>query len=416
MRYKTWQLFILVFIIVNNSSAQWTSLGLSGKSIYSIASIGDIIIVGTQNEGIYRTTNDGTTWSQVSDVDLKLTSVEALKISGSMLIAGTNIVGRATYYSIDSGASWVPVNSIINDYTSAIVLKQDTILLGTLNSGVYRSTDQGNTWLNVCPSDSTPKNVLSLLWSENTIYVGTHTNFGGVWKSSDLGDTWVMANSGLPKYPGNIWMDIPSLISYGQFIFAGSNGAGCYRSSDAGTHWDSVNSGLPQNAGVYSLSSNEETLYLGTYGVYQSTDYGNHWLSISNNLPTGHPVMSLYISNGSIYAGIYGNGLWKLPLSSSDVKSNANNLYLDGFILNQNYPNPFNSSTTISFGIASKSQVTLKIYDLLGREVASLINNETMSPGIHFQQWNALNISSGIYFYRLQAGTFTESKKLILLR
>jgi hypothetical protein len=83
--------------------------------------------------------------------------------------------------------------------------------------------------------------------------------------------------------------------------------------------------------------------------------------------------------------------------------------------LHQNYPNPFNPSTTISFSLPSKSFVTLKVFDLIGREVATIVNEE-LPPGNHTKQWNADNLSSGVYFYRLQADSFTQTKKLVLLR
>lgn len=86
-----------------------------------------------------------------------------------------------------------------------------------------------------------------------------------------------------------------------------------------------------------------------------------------------------------------------------------------GFSLSQNYPNPFNPSTTISFSLPSKSYVTLKVFDILGREVASIVSEE-MPAGSYSRQWNAANISSGIYYYRLQAGRFVETKKLVSLR
>ena len=88
---------------------------------------------------------------------------------------------------------------------------------------------------------------------------------------------------------------------------------------------------------------------------------------------------------------------------------------LKRFDLCQNYPNPFNPSTTISFYLPSKSYVTLKVFDIMGREIATLIKRE-LSAGDHIQQWIATNISSGIYFYRLQANSFTQTKKLVLLR
>jgi hypothetical protein len=83
--------------------------------------------------------------------------------------------------------------------------------------------------------------------------------------------------------------------------------------------------------------------------------------------------------------------------------------------LEQNYPNPFNPSTSISFTLPSKSFVSLKVFDLLGREVATLVN-EQKPAGTYTQKWNAANVSSGIYFYRLQADKFTETKKLVLLK
>jgi hypothetical protein len=105
------------------------------------------------------------------------------------------------------------------------------------------------------------------------------------------------------------------------------------------------------------------------------------------------------------------------------------------FRLEQNYPNPFNPTTVVRYtvsvvalslskggsGQASRQEagaqavVSLKIYDLLGREVATLVNGE-VSPGIHSVTWNASNVRSGVYFYRLTAGTFVQTKKLLLVR
>ncbi|MBM4166225.1 MAG: T9SS type A sorting domain-containing protein, partial [Ignavibacteria bacterium] len=88
----------------------------------------------------------------------------------------------------------------------------------------------------------------------------------------------------------------------------------------------------------------------------------------------------------------------------------------------QNYPNPFNPTTTIRFEIPVGAihelplQTTLKIYNVLGQEVATLLNNETMEEGMHEIQFDASGLSSGIYFYRLHAGTFLETKKMILVK
>jgi len=85
------------------------------------------------------------------------------------------------------------------------------------------------------------------------------------------------------------------------------------------------------------------------------------------------------------------------------------------FILHQNYPNPFNPTTTIKYAVANTQQVQLKIYDVLGEEIATLVNEEK-APGEYEVEFAAAGISSGIYFYQLRAGTFSETKKLVLLR
>lgn len=83
--------------------------------------------------------------------------------------------------------------------------------------------------------------------------------------------------------------------------------------------------------------------------------------------------------------------------------------------LDQNFPNPFNPSTTISFSLPSRSFVSLKIFDVMGREITTVVN-EDLVPGVYSKQWNATGFPSGVYFYRLRTGTYTETKRLILLR
>jgi len=85
------------------------------------------------------------------------------------------------------------------------------------------------------------------------------------------------------------------------------------------------------------------------------------------------------------------------------------------YVLNQNYPNPFNPSTVISYQIASVGRVSLKVYDILGREVATLFNG-VKAAGNYTATFNATKLPSGVYFYRLQAGTYSNTKKLLLLK
>jgi hypothetical protein len=112
--------------------------------------------------------------------------------------------------------------------------------------------------------------------------------------------------------------------------------------------------------------------------------------------------------------GYYGNHSL-LNQIITDVSYFRQEILSQNYRLLQNYPNPFNPSTTISFNLPTKSFVTLKIYDIIGREVATLVNDDLIA-GSYTRRWNAVNMSSGLYFYRLQIGSITETKKLVLLK
>jgi hypothetical protein len=125
-----------------------------------------------------------------------------------------------------------------------------------------------------------------------------------------------------------------------------------------------------------------------------------------------------------IDAGIKGKGKYFYRLKQIDhngTETYYNILEVDYaliptvFSLSQNYPNPFNPTTTIQFGIPKEVKVTLKIYDAIGSEVATIVD-EKMEPGYYKYQWNASNFASGVYFYRISAGSFISTKKLILIK
>jgi hypothetical protein len=99
---------------------------------------------------------------------------------------------------------------------------------------------------------------------------------------------------------------------------------------------------------------------------------------------------------------------------AAGVRQEKNNVPVEKSLL-QNYPNPFNPTTTISFSLPSRSRVSLKIFDVLGREVATLVS-EYLAAGIHTRQWNAAGFPSGTYFYRFQAGDFIDTKRLVLIK
>ena len=184
-----------------------------------------------------------------------------------------------------------------------------------------------------------------------------------------------------------------------------------------------MSSGLT-NSYVLSLAVSGTNLFAGTGGgVFVSTNSGTSWTQASSGL-INTEIYSLTISGTNLFAGTYSSGVYRRPFSemiaSAEMHSNETTSH---FSLEQNYPNPFNPSTTISFSLPSKSYVSLKVFDVLGREVAVFLSEE-LPPGVHSRQWNAQGFPSGVYFYRLQArhadggqaGTYVETKKLLLLR
>jgi hypothetical protein len=127
-------------------------------------------------------------------------------------------------------------------------------------------------------------------------------------------------------------------------------------------------------------------------------------------------IMSLAVSGTNLFAGTEGSGIWSRPLSEMITSVEQTPSMLPScFTLEQNYPNPFNPSTTISFSLPTQFFVSLKVFDLIGREIITIVSEE-LSAGTYTRQWNATGIPSGVYFYHLQAGSFSETKKLILLR
>ncbi|MEK7263835.1 MAG: T9SS type A sorting domain-containing protein [Bacteroidota bacterium] len=114
-------------------------------------------------------------------------------------------------------------------------------------------------------------------------------------------------------------------------------------------------------------------------------------------------------SSSGIVKKVPGNREEEILFSSVSAEPNT-------ILLSQNYPNPFNPTTAIGFSLLAVGNVSLKIYDVLGREVATLLNNEQIEAGEHEIQFDANGLPSGVYFYRLSAGEFSETKKLVLMK
>jgi hypothetical protein len=163
------------------------------------------------------------------------------------------------------------------------------------------------------------------------------------------------------------------------------------------------------------VQSGENTFAGTDSGVFLSTNNGASWTAVNTGL-TYPRVQSLAVLGTNLFAGTYGGGVWRRPLSEmiTSVEPATSQMPLQ-FSLCQNYPNPFNPSTTITFELPQASQVTLSVFDLLGREVSMLVN-ERRDAGVHAVNFDGSNLASGVYLYRLQAGSYVETRKLVLVR
>ncbi|MCL4538602.1 MAG: T9SS type A sorting domain-containing protein, partial [Bacteroidetes bacterium] len=123
-------------------------------------------------------------------------------------------------------------------------------------------------------------------------------------------------------------------------------------------------------------------------------------------------VNSLASDDNFIYAATE-SGVFKRPRSISAVVERPS--VPSSFMLKQNYPNPFNPATTIEYEVSSKQYVALKVYNVLGQKVALLVNGE-QSPGYYKVNFDASRLPSGVYFYRLEAGSYSATKKMVLIR
>lgn len=171
------------------------------------------------------------------------------------------------------------------------------------------------------------------------------------------------------------------------------------------------------NTRVFALAIHANgNIFAGTFGggVFISKDFGENWINVNSGLMNLR-IRSLAINaNSYIFSGTDGGGLFRSVQSITGVYGSDED-FLPSHVLFQNYPNPFNPSTIISFDISIQTNVQLKIYDLLGNEVATLVN-EVKPVGSYNVEFNASHLASGIYYYTLNAGDFHQTKKLILLK
>jgi photosystem II stability/assembly factor-like uncharacterized protein len=444
-----------------------TSWQLAGGAVNSFAvkstATGDILYRGT-NTGVERSITNGATWESLNRGLIK-TGATAFFPNGTELLTLTN---AGIFSTTNAGNAWqrrspVPIDNI---------QRAGTTWISNIGSNhILLSSDNGATWT---PSAAIRPSILSQVRSvtvlDNSIYTsfselfsqhGTEPRWveGGVYRSTNNGLTWSEFNTGFPLSGFNIPLPISRIYSGGNHLMAWSYIGALYHRQNASVSWQFVGSPLPTNSVVYTSLYANNTWWVGTNnGVFRSTDDGTTWTSFNAGLGTDRSITELWqlganlilrndaqgtssfyrlngttwqplslsgipapvrgrsltLLNNTLYLGTASDGVWTAPAS---VLSTAlsQRIQPEGFQLLQNYPNPFNPSTSIRYQVSEVSDVRLEVFDMLGRKVATLVNAR-QPAGFYSVPFNAAGLSSAMYFYRLQAGSFTDTKSMMLVK
>lgn len=393
------------------SQAEISALVVSGNLLYAAL---ETIAVGRNSGGVYVSSDNGARWTMLgtSPNTNVLTGLFSFAVRGSVMLAGD---GGGVWRSADNGSTWVRANTGIpnivnNDDFKAIAFVGDNAVVAATGNGFLFSRDGGQSW-NVPTSGNPSADTRALLVLPNGRVFGASAN--GIFRSADTGRTWTAT-----PVTVSTW----SLVFASNRVVAGLDLGALRISTDEGATWTTAQvTGVSST--VRALAASGNVLFAAaSEGVFSSSNNGTSWTNVSTGLPGITPLAmvatntTLFIGGrgGSALGSDRGRGVWQRPLTQLSVRQVSTERPSD-FKLEQNYPNPFNPSTTISYQLPASSAVSLKVFDMLGREVATLVNAR-QDAGRYQVSFNAASLASGIYFYRLQAGAFTQTNKMMLVK
>lgn len=407
--------FVTVLQLLN---AQWTKTNVTGAYPNCLTANNGTLYLGLlysaafpQNTtGVLKSTDNGNTWTPCN-TGLPILTVQTIKVFNSTIFIGME-KGKI-YKSTDDGTSWVLSNNGIDTTTYVMHLEQfnNKIFAGTNNKGIYVSTDDGATW------QQHNTNIVGLV--TGALYASATDLFAGVnnkniFRYDNASSSWTKYSSGMPNNSVNAFGEVKDGQG-NKYLFAGlySSVSEVALSTDNGANWSVKDNGLP-NQPVHTMLGVGANVFLGNeYGVYRSTDFGANWSDVSTGIGLGNPAYSLTLNGDNLFV-IASAGVWKRALSEMTPTSVEEvSTVPSEFTLFQNYPNPFNPATVISYQLPANSYVTLKVYDILGKEIETLVHG-IQQAGKYEVMFDASHLTSGMYLYRLQNGNTVQTHKMIL--
>jgi photosystem II stability/assembly factor-like uncharacterized protein len=466
-------LFAINIYSQNDGIGVWTQTYNNNGRIFGMSinpTNQNTMYLGSLDSGVYKTSNGGISWIQCN-TGMTYFHVQCVAVSPSnpsIVYAGTDSLGGWTtsgvYKSTDAGASWTIVSSGIWDSkgVQAIIVhptNPNIVYVGVFNAlavsavGVWKTTDGGTTW-SAASTGMDNKQVLALAFNPsnpNVLYVGTSmmvpsTSTGPckVFKSCDAGATWTAAVTGIPQLSTDnnpirclsVSTFDTSVVLAGLFLNATALTGGMYVTTNGGTSWTQKHSGLPLTTGTLPRaclikpgSSTElyagidQSAGTGIMGMFRSTDQGTTWTdfnggSIGASVTTIRALVFKTTGNPTLFCGAATTtgtkGVHEYSWLASGISGNNNNVPKT-YGLSQNYPNPFNPVTKISFQLPFTGYTKISVYDMMGKEVAILVDG-IQKAGYYDVNFNGSSLSSGVYFYRIFTDKFVSTKKMILVK
>lgn len=464
-------LFLFIHLMFANDGPNAWSQYLSGsgaifQDCIKINPVNSAIMYAASNtSGIWKSTNYGLNWTQMNNglTNMIIQSLDISKSNPNILLCGTTNTGSnpGVYKTTDGAATWTLVNSGITQTPiniQAIAINPinpdiayiaiwDGSTTQNATDGLYKTTNGGTTWFVANTGMGACKNMLSIAinpLNPNTVYAGTsflqnpQTGPTFVYKSYNAGATWVSFSSGLPT--GTTEVNPVRALSISNSdtstvlagLFVNTTNGGAFLTTNGGNLWTRIHSSpLPLATGSLIRSclikpgSNSE-FYLGfdgtgPNGVFRTTDKGTTWVNFSGGvLSQAYVVRALAFAiapDSTLFAGVAGTagqGVYGYSWVPVGINNN-NNKIPTSYSLYQNNPNPFNPATNINYDIPNAGDVKIEVYDLTGRFVKSLVN-DYKQPGSYSVTFDAANLSSGIYIYKIITYSFTDAKKMILVK
>lgn len=394
-------------VIPGNPNVTWQGIGQFTEDdiIWDMKlAYNNKIIAGTWGGNIYRFDKDGQNKELIFS-DTAVNFIWSLLLKDSTYYAAYE---KGIIFTTNNGKNWSFVNDnyIKNKDVRSLLLVGNKLFAAVWGQGIYVSTNMGLSW---DPTGQIEVKAVQSLAKDykNNIYAATFG--GGIYKSSDLGLTW----NKLDISYRHIWT---LGVDANDNIYAGSFGNGVYYSSNEGNSWTILNNSLTGEY-IYSIvidDSNKVFASAWNNGIYQIINNNNPVVMSLGLMGTG--VTSLFYNNGYLYAANEKGSLLRVDLKKLvAIQKDNNKITNRDFYLAQNYPNPFNPTTKISYNIPANGLVTLKVYDISGKEIITLVNTY-QNAGNYTIDFDGSKLSTGIYVYKLMFNNQMLSRKMILIK